>query len=173
VGRLSYEANVAGLLWFVRRCWTGIRRAVPGVRLRVVGADPPRAVSTLAGPDIEIHANVPDVAPFYADAAVAVAPIFRGTGVQLKLIQALAAGVPTVTTPAVADRAGVRHGVQALVADTATAFVAGVSGLLRDPAGGRRLAEAGRSWAAAHHAWPAVREQLRAAYAASLSDPFW
>jgi glycosyltransferase involved in cell wall biosynthesis len=166
VGRLSYEANVAGLAWFVRRCWPDLRRAVPGVRLRVVGSDPPPAVRAMAGPDIEIFANVPDVWPHYAPAAVAVVPIFRGTGVQLKLIQALAAGVPTVTTTPVADRAGVRAGVEVAVADDAAGWVAAVAGLLRGGAEAHRLAGAGAAWVAAHHSWPAVRGQLAAAYAA-------
>jgi glycosyltransferase involved in cell wall biosynthesis len=164
VGRLSYEANVAGLLWFARECWPGIRRATPGARLRVVGSDPPAAVRALAGADIEVFADVPDVWPHYAAAAVAVVPIFRGTGVQLKLIQALAAGVPTVTTKPVAERAGV--GPEVAVADDPAGWVAAVTGLLPGGPAADRLARAGAAWVNAHHSWPAVRRQLADAYAA-------
>jgi glycosyltransferase involved in cell wall biosynthesis len=166
VGRLTYEANVSGLLWFVRECWAGIRAAVPDARLRIVGTDPPRAIRALAGNGIEIRSNVPEVEPHYAAASVAIAPIFRGTGVQLKLIQALAAGVPTVTTGMVAWRAGVADGVQVRVADDPASWVDAVAALLRQPGEAGRLAANGRAWAVAHHSSAAVHRKLQAAYAA-------
>ncbi|SCG18105.1 Glycosyltransferase involved in cell wall bisynthesis [Micromonospora echinofusca] len=168
VGRLSYEANVNGLMWFARECWQGIRDAVPDARLRIVGTDPPKAVQELVGNGIELHANAPAVEPHYTDAAVAIAPIFRGTGVQLKLIQAMSAGVPSVTTSMVADRAGVADGVHVRVADDRAGWIAAVSGLLSAPETAARLAANGREWVAAHHSSAAVRLQLQAAYA-SLS----
>ena len=168
VGRLSYEANVVGLLWFARECWPAIRRAVPNATLRIVGSDPPRSVRALVGDGIELYANAPEVEPHYAAAAVAIAPIFRGTGVQLKLIQALSAGVPTVTTSMVASRAGVQDGVQVSVADDPAGWAAAVSALLTDHPAAQRLASAGRDWTVAHHGSAAVRRQLAAAYETAL-----
>lgn len=170
VGRLSYEANVDGLMWFVRECWPGIRRAVPDAKLRIVGTDPPRAVRAVVGNGIELHANVPDVEPYYATASLAIAPIFRATGVQMKLIQSLAAGVPTVTTGMVASRAGVSDGVNVTTADDKDGWIAAVCDMLRDTGRADRLAANGREWAVAHHGSTAVRRQLQAAYAAVLGD---
>lgn len=170
VGRLSYEANVAGLRWFLDECWPGIRAAVPGVRLTIVGSEPPAEITARTGGDVTLHADVPDVEPWYARATVAIAPIFRGTGVQLKLIQALAAGVPAVTTPTVADRAEVRDREHALVARTPAEWVAAIAELTGDPALAGRLADAGREWAVAHHSRDAVRGQLAVAYS-TLSVP--
>ncbi|MFY1636508.1 glycosyltransferase family 4 protein [Solwaraspora sp. WMMB335] len=170
VGRLSYEANVVGLHWFVRSCWAQLRAAVPDVTLRVVGADPPRSVRALVGDGIELHANVPEVTPYYADATVAIAPIFRGTGIQLKMIQSLAAGVPTVTSSTVASRAGVRDGVHLRVADTPDEWVRAVRDLLTDSASANGMAAAGREWAVAEHGTEAVRQQLARAYG-MLSAP--
>lgn len=166
VGRLTYEANVAGLRWFLRECWPGIRRAVPGARLRVVGTTPLRLARSLAGEGVELHANVPDVQPHYAAAAVAIAPVFRGTGIQMKLIQALCAGVPAVTTTAVADRAGVSDGVHVRVADDPAGWIAATVGLLNRPDEAALLATAGREWVVAHHSSTVVQRQLDAAYAA-------
>jgi glycosyltransferase involved in cell wall biosynthesis len=168
VGRLTYEANVHGLQWFVRECWPEIRRTVPGARLRVVGATPARLARSLSAADIEVHPNVPAVEPYYENATLAIAPIFRGTGIQMKVIQALAAGVPTITTSTVAERAGLRDGVQVRVADAAPAWVEATRDLLRDPGAATRMAAAGREWAVAEHAPAAVRRQLDAAYAALL-----
>jgi glycosyltransferase involved in cell wall biosynthesis len=162
VGRLSYEANVVGLRWFLDSCWPGIRAAVPDARLTVVGSDPPAWIA--ARSDIGLQADVPDVRPYYNRATVAIAPIFRGTGVQLKLIQALSAGVPTVTTPTVADRAGVRDGVHVRVAGSATEWITAVSSVLGTPALAKDLADAGREWVVAQHGRAAVRDQLAVPY---------
>jgi len=165
VGRLTYEANVHGLLWFLRECWPGIRAAVPDAKLRIVGTVPPRLMRSLAGSGIEIFSNVPDVEPHYAAAAVAIAPIFRGTGIQMKLIQSLSAGVPTVTTGAVASRAGVQDGVHVRVADDPTGWTAAVCELLDQRTAAARLAAAGRDWVVAQHSSAAVRRQLDRVYA--------
>ncbi|WP_033339164.1 glycosyltransferase family 4 protein [Catenuloplanes japonicus] len=164
VGRLSYEANVVGLRWFVDNCWAALKAAVPGVTLRVVGADPPPVVRAMAGDGIELHANVPEVTPYYAEATVAIAPIFRGTGIQLKLIQSLAAGVPTVTSSTVAERAGVRDHVHVRVADEPQQWVAALRDLLTDPRSAEAMSAAGREWAVAEHGTEAVKRQLAAAY---------
>ncbi|SNS72430.1 Glycosyltransferase involved in cell wall bisynthesis [Asanoa hainanensis] len=170
VGRLSYEANVAGLRWFLDECWPGIRAAVPGVRLTIVGSEPPADLSARAGDGVTLHADVPDVAPYYARATVAIAPIFRGTGVQLKLIQALSVGVPVVVTPTVAERAEVRDHEHALVAATPAEWVSAIAEVAGSPALATRLADNGRDWAVAHHGREAVRAQLAVAYS-TLSKP--
>lgn len=172
VGRLSYEANVDGLMWFVRRCWDDIRRAVPDARLRIVGSDPPGAVRDLAGGGIELHPDVPDIEPYYATATVAIAPIFRGTGIQMKLIQSLSAGVPTVTTDTVAVRAGVRDRVHVRVADDRAGWIEATVALLgADPnPEAERLAAAGREWAVANHGTVAVRQQLNVVYSSLTGD---
>ncbi|RNL99060.1 glycosyltransferase [Micromonospora solifontis] len=171
VGRLTYEANVDGLLWFLKNCWPEVRKLVPGAVLDIVGTDPPASVQAFRGSDVEIHANVPDVAPYYPRASAAIVPVWRGTGVQMKLIQALAAGVPTVTTPEVARRAGVRHDHEVVVGADARSWASELSGLLTDPARGQRLAAAGKRWALDFHSSNAVRDQLAAAYAAVWPRP--
>lgn len=171
VGRLTYEANVAGLLWFIENCWPGVKKLVPDARLDIVGTNPPGSVQAHGGNGIEIHANVPDVTPYYHRAAVAIVPTWRGTGVQMKLIQALAAGVPTVATPEVARRAGVRHDHEVAVGADAQAWVAELAGLLNDPARGQRLSAAGKRWALDNHSSKAVRSQLAEAYSALWPTP--
>lgn len=171
VGRLTYEANVNGLLWFLKNCWPEVRKLVPDAVLDIVGTNPPASVQAFRGAGVEIHANVPDVAPYYPRASVAVVPIWRGTGVQMKLIQALAAGVPTVTTPEVARRAGVRHDHEVAVGADVQSWVSELSSLLTNPARGQRLAAAGKRWALDFHSSNAVRDQLAEAYAAVSPSP--
>jgi glycosyltransferase involved in cell wall biosynthesis len=171
VGRLTYEANVAGLLWFLENCWPEVKRRVPDAKLDIVGTNPPGSVQAHRGNGVEIHANVPDVTPYYGRASVAIVPTWRGTGVQMKLIQALAAGVPTVATPEVARRAGVRHDHEVAVGADGPTWVNELVSLLTDPARGERLSSAGNRWALENHSSSAVRGQLAKAYAALGPTP--
>jgi glycosyltransferase involved in cell wall biosynthesis len=129
-------------------------------------------VRSLVGEGIELYPNAPEVEPHYAAARVAIAPVFRGTGVQMKLIQSLAAGVPTVTTGTVAARAGVRDGVHVRTAEDRAGWITAVRGLLNREPDTETLAANGREWAVAQHGTAAVRRQLDAAYAAVLGDVF-
>jgi glycosyltransferase involved in cell wall biosynthesis len=92
--------------------------------------------------------------------------VFRGTGIQMKLVQALSAGVATVATSMAAARAGVRDGVHVRTADDAPGWIAATRALLTDRQAAARLAEAGRWWAVANHGSAAVGRQLNVAYSA-------
>jgi sugar transferase (PEP-CTERM/EpsH1 system associated) len=103
-GVFSYRPNERGALWFAREVWPLVRAHRPDARLTLVGANPTPAIRGLAEQDetIEVTGTVPDVRPFIWRAAVAVAPLLEARGIQNKVLEALAARVPVVTTPAVA-----------------------------------------------------------------------
>lgn len=103
-GVFSYRPNERGALWFAREVWPLVRAHRPDARLTLVGANPTPAIRGLAEQDetIEVTGTVPDVRPFVWGAAVAVAPLLEARGIQNKVLEALAARVPVVTTPAVA-----------------------------------------------------------------------
>jgi glycosyltransferase involved in cell wall biosynthesis len=102
---MNYEPNVDAALWLSRHVWPLIRKKRPDARLFLVGANPARAVAALASRDrtIEVTGTVPDVRPYLWTSAVAVAPLVTARGVQNKVLEAIAAGVPAVVTPAVFD----------------------------------------------------------------------
>jgi polysaccharide biosynthesis protein PslH len=103
-GVMNYAPNVDGMVWFVERVWPLVREARPSATLTIVGADPNDSVKRLAAlPGVRVTGAVHDVRPFLWGAAVAIAPIFTSRGVQNKVLEALAAGLPIVTTSAVRD----------------------------------------------------------------------
>jgi polysaccharide biosynthesis protein PslH len=91
------------VLWFGTEVWPRIRAARPDARFIVVGSSPTRAIRGLAvtDPSIEVAGSVPAVQPYLHRAAVSVAPLRLARGVQTKVIEALAAGLPVVVTPVV------------------------------------------------------------------------
>jgi glycosyltransferase involved in cell wall biosynthesis len=103
-GVMSYRPNVEGVIWFARHVWPFVRDARPEARFTIVGADPTREVRALSStdPSIEVTGSVPEVQPYLWRAAVAIAPLWITQGLQNKVLEALASGLPVVTTPAVA-----------------------------------------------------------------------
>ncbi|HEY1014460.1 MAG TPA: glycosyltransferase, partial [Herpetosiphonaceae bacterium] len=140
-GTLDFRPNIDALIWFVREVLPLIRRERPGARLRIVGRSPAPAVLALARPGVvEVTGAVPDVRPSFAEAAVYVLPMRMGGGVRLKLLEALAAETPLVSTAMGADGVeGLRHGEHCLLADAPAEFAQAVLGLLRDRAEAARL----------------------------------
>jgi sugar transferase (PEP-CTERM/EpsH1 system associated) len=140
-GMMDYGPNVAAVTWFAERVWPQVRAAEPEARFVIVGARPSSAVQALASRDgsVVVTGDVPLVQPYLWDAAVSIAPLQVARGVQNKVLEALAAGLPAVVTGAVA--AGLPADVVArgcLVADEPDAFARAVIALLGQPAATRR-----------------------------------
>lgn len=103
-GVMNYPPNADGAIWLAREVWPMVRRARPDARLEIVGSNPTRAVRALADPaaGIVVTGAVPDVRPYLWGAAAAVAPLRVARGVQNKVLEAVAAGLPVVVSEAVA-----------------------------------------------------------------------
>lgn len=156
VGRLSYRANHEAIVWFIRAVMPLIRERHPGVVLTVVGDSPKRSLVKLASHDVEVLGWVDDVSVHYSRADIAIVPVDLATGVQMKLIESLALGVPTVASRVVAAGAGLTDGEACLVASTPLEWAESVFRLLDDEALGRDLAEAGVAWVDREHSISAV-----------------
>jgi sugar transferase (PEP-CTERM/EpsH1 system associated) len=103
-GVMNYAPNVEAAVWLAERVWPLVRVAVPHARLTLVGSNPTERVTQLASdPTIHVTGHVPDVREYLWRAAVGVAPLQIARGIQNKVLEALAAGLPTVVTPVVAD----------------------------------------------------------------------
>ena len=99
----DYAPNGDGAIWFARRVWPLVRAACPNSLLTLAGASPTRAIRQLASvdPSIEVTGAVADMRPYLWRSAIAVAPIHQARGVQNKVLEAAAAGLPSVVTSAV------------------------------------------------------------------------
>ncbi|HZL57853.1 MAG TPA: glycosyltransferase, partial [Bryobacteraceae bacterium] len=92
--------NVEAASSFARNIWPRLRDTLPESRLMIVGANPTpqvRALRDIAG--VTVTGTVPDVRPYYRDALAAIVPLRTGGGTRLKILEAMAAGVPVVSTP--------------------------------------------------------------------------
>lgn len=131
-GVMNYGPNDQGMRWFINAVWPIVKRSRPDASLAIVGADPPRSlVAMCAGdPSIEVSGRVPDVRPWLWESAVGIAPLQVARGVQNKALEAIAAGLPIVITPAVANGLPQEASAAALVAESPEQFAQHVLTLL-------------------------------------------
>jgi glycosyltransferase involved in cell wall biosynthesis len=165
-GKMDYRPNVDAMLWFHAEVWPQVRAAEPGAHLYVVGQSPHARLRPLQDDtSITVTGYVPDTMPYFGAADLYVAPFRMGGGTRLKILQALAAGLPLVTTPLGAEGIALVDGIHACVADGAEEVAGALVHLWRDRAGAARLAAAGREFVANRYDWRAIIPQLEAVYA--------
>ena len=145
VGNYLHPPNVEGAQWLAREVWPRVRRLRPGARLTLAGRAPPPAIAALAAADVLVPGTVDDLRPLYARSSLVVAPIFWGSGVRIKILEALACGLPLVTTKLAAEGIDLRPNESALFAEQPGEFAAAIARLLDDAALRARLGAAGRA----------------------------
>lgn len=161
VGSMNYHANIDAAVWLAREVWPAVRKQDAALRLCLVGCDPApevRALGALEG--VVVTGTVEDLLPYYRRARVAVAPLRSGSGTRLKILEAMAAGVPVVSTTLGAEGLEVLAGRDLIVADSAAQMTQALLGLARDAEARQRLASAGRALVESQYDWSALAQAL-------------
>ncbi len=158
--RVFHNMDAAGLL--AREILPLVRRQVPSATLALVGADPHPRVRALASlPGVQVPGFVPDLNAALNRAAVFVAPLRFAAGVQNKVLEALAAGRPVVTTPIVNEGIRAEAGKHLLLAETPAETARQILRLLNDPALAARLGAAARAFVQERFSWDGALRRLR------------
>ncbi|HYP28471.1 MAG TPA: glycosyltransferase [Blastocatellia bacterium] len=157
VGSMDYHANVDAAVRFVREAWPSLREQRPGLVFSVVGRNPAPEVRALARcPGVEVTGTVDDVRPYYRDALAEVVPLRIGGGSRLKILEAMAAGVPVVSTRLGAEGLAVIDGRNILLADTPEGQSRAILSLSEDQSLRQHFAQAGRALVRSRYDWSAI-----------------
>ena len=163
IGRMDYYPNQEAMFRFCAEVWPRLREKRAQMKLLIVGADPIPAVQKLGElPGVTVTGSVPDVRPFVLRSAAMVAPLKIARGTQNKILEAMAMGVPVVSSRTAAGGVDAVAGEHLLVADTADEYVAAILRICDDADERARLAEQGRARMLSHHAWPESMRRLDA-----------
>jgi polysaccharide biosynthesis protein PslH len=161
LGNLSVPHNIDAAVFAAREVLPLLRAARPDVRLVLAGADPAPAVRRLATLEgVEVTGALPDLRVVWASAHVLLAPLRFATGIQNKVLEAMAAGVPVVTVPPVADAIHARAGETVLTASDAAGLAAAVLEVVRDPAAAAARARRAREHVREHFSWDTAVKRL-------------
>jgi sugar transferase (PEP-CTERM/EpsH1 system associated) len=169
--KLDYFPNRDAALYFARCVWQVVRARRPELRLEIVGSRPPKSVLQLDGKDnIRVIPSVPDVRPFLGRAWVAVCPIRIRAGIQNKMLEAMALGVPLIATQICCPGLKVEAGKHLLVADGPEQFVSAIELIIDDMTLREKLIRAGRVYVERHHDWAESIRALSNSYGAAMAD---
>jgi sugar transferase (PEP-CTERM/EpsH1 system associated) len=130
-GAMDYWPNIDAVKWFAAEVFPTVRQRFPDARFYIVGSRPAPAVQALAQqPGIVVTGTVPDVRPYIAHAAVAVAPLRIARGVQNKVLEAMAMATPVVVSPQALEGIDAVPGSELVLADEPAAFADACAALL-------------------------------------------
>ena len=160
VGSMDYHANIDAVQWFAAEGWGPLSARHSEMEFVVVGRSPHASVRALAGGRLRVTGTVDDVRPYYGQAFAVAVPLRVGSGTRLKILEAMAAGVPVVSTRLGAEGIDAEHGRDILIADTPAEMVDALSLLYRDGELRARLSQGGRKLVADHYDWPAIGTKL-------------
>jgi sugar transferase (PEP-CTERM/EpsH1 system associated) len=167
-GSMDYSANIDAVVWFVDNVWPELRRQHPALSFAIVGRDPTAEVRALAGDSVSVTGTVPDVRPHYSGALAAVVPLRIGSGTRLKILEAMAAGIPVISTRLGAEGLDLEDGRHLLIADSASEIIAAVTRLAASPELWQRLSRSGREVVERSYDWRAVTENLYRIHCAAV-----
>jgi glycosyltransferase involved in cell wall biosynthesis len=164
VGSMDYHANIDAVTWFVNSAWPEIAQRHPQLNLIIAGRNPSREVLRLTSDRVQVTGTVEDVRPFYRSALAVIVPLRVGGGTRLKILEAMAAGVPVVSTHLGAEGIDIVHNVHVLFADTSAEIADAIDNLARSSELCRRLVEAARNLVIDHYDWTVLGEALYRIY---------
>ncbi len=170
LGSFRHLPNHAALKWFLDEVMPHVLRTEPEARLIVIGSDPPPAhtIPTFNG-SVELLGFVPDIRQPLLDYAVFVCPILSGSGMRVKLLEAFAAGIPTVSTRIGAEGFGDQDGQYCALADRPQDFAAAIVALFRDPLQAEAMARRARAFVTAERDMVTMTRELERVYRRTLA----
>ncbi len=166
-GKMDFRPNIDAALWFGREVWPLIKLQRAEATWGIVGQSPHARLDVLRrDPTITIVGEVPDIRPYFHAATVYVIPLRVGGGTRFKLLEAMAAGVPVVSTTVGAEGVPVRSDRELLLADQPADFAAAVLRLIDDRALRERLRTASRILVRDQYDWRTVVPAMEQVYSA-------
>ena len=160
VGATHYFPNEDGIHFYMRDIHPKVQAAVPDITVTFVGGRPPGAVRDYASEQVVVTGFVDDVRPYMHAASVFIVPLRMGGGTRFKVVEALAAEVPVVSTRLGSEGIPVENGREVMLADRPDAFADAVVRILREPELAASLRTAGRELVRQRFDWQVIGGQL-------------
>ena len=169
LGGMRYQPNLDSALYFLNKIMPIIREKMPDVKLDIVGRELWRIKDHAAYQGVEFHEDVPDVLPYFRQADILVVPLRYGAGTRIKILEAMAAGLPVVTTSKGCEGLEVKHGEHLMIADSPEEFTAAVHSVMKDAALRRTMSLQARSLVEERYSWAGLVGQMAERYKVLVS----
>lgn len=171
-GTMDFRPNIDAVTWFCSEVLPLIQRELFHVHVCIVGKSPSAEVRALAdNPAVTVTGYVEDIRPYVLGSKVYIVPLRMGSGTKLKVLQAMAMGIPVVSTSLGIEGIRVTPGEEILVGDTPEEFARQVIALLNDEGKRTAMARRARAVVAQQYDWQSIVPRLESVYAQVLARP--
>ncbi|MFN5379038.1 MAG: glycosyltransferase family 4 protein [Ignavibacteria bacterium] len=165
IGSLDWEPNKVGLLWFINNVMPIMRSRKPDIRFVIAGRSSESFMRSLASTEnICCLGEVASSSEFLADRQVVIAPLFSGSGVRIKLLEAFGMAKAVVTTTLGASGLDVQHGVHCMIVDKLEEFAEACLLLLDNDSLRNTIGNNAHAWVNQRHSWNVATEKLISLY---------
>lgn len=168
-GRVEWGPNAEGVEWFVREVFPEVRKAFPGLRLYIVGGRPGKRLMELSGGPVTVTGFVDSVAAYIDRAEVYIVPLLSGSGMRLKILEAMSRGRAIVSTSKGAEGIACRSGRDIMLADGREAFARAVIGLLSDAEARQRMGKEAFQSVRKNYSWESVAGMFVESYSKAMN----
>ena len=159
-GNMNYPPNVDAACFLVKEILPLVLRIHPGIRVLLAGAYPHSRVLGLKSEQVSVSGWVPDIRNSYACAKIFIAPMQIGTGLQNKLLEAMAMGLPCITSPLANNALGAKAGEEILIGNSPDEYASMILGLLNDDVYAGNIARKGRDFVFRNFDWQETTNRL-------------
>jgi sugar transferase (PEP-CTERM/EpsH1 system associated) len=168
-GTMSYFPNIDAACYFCHQILPLIQEKIPSVHFSIVGSNPKKIVQKLASPSVTVTGTVPDTRPYFNQSSVFVSPMRSGSGLQVKHLEAMATGLPIVTTPLGASGLEGTWGEHLCVAETPKDFANRTIQLIQNSHMRRKIGKSGQNLVRHKYNWHVLGQQLENVYQQTYS----
>jgi len=151
IGSMEWQANEQGVMWFLKKVWPRVLSAQPNVKFHLAGKGLSKTDPRFFQTGIVNHGEVDDAEVFMQSRGIMIVPIQAGSGIRIKSLEAMALGVPVVSTSIGAQGLTVESGTQMIIADDPAGFADGIMQLLLNPAASQAMTQQARAYVEQHH----------------------
>ncbi|HUN07083.1 MAG TPA: glycosyltransferase [Aggregatilineales bacterium] len=173
IGTMYWPANINAINWFLDAIYPLIKARLPEVRCTLIGARPPESIieRAKADPSLTVTGYVDDPLPYLQDASMMIVPLKAGGGMRVKILNALAQGIPMVTTTVGCEGIAVTPDKDILIADEPAAFAEASLRLLTDADLNQRISQNGRDMVMRRYDYREAVKPLDDVYAEIVAKP--
>ncbi|MFC1922182.1 glycosyltransferase [Chloroflexota bacterium] len=169
-GRMNYFPNVDAMQWFCKEIYPLVRQEIPEVTLSIVGREPLAEIQSLdSPPSVVVTGEVDDVRPYFAQSSIFVVPLRFGSGTRLKILEAMALGLPVISTSMGSEGLDVTPGKDLLLADSSQEFASQIISLLKNKNSQIKMANSARQTVEELYDWAIIAQQQERVYEAAIA----
>jgi glycosyltransferase involved in cell wall biosynthesis len=150
IGALDWLPNLQGLEWFLKDVWPQVHAAFPDLKFHIAGKKMPAQFHTFTSQNVVAHGEVPSSVDFINSHSVLLSPLVSGSGVRIKIIEAMAMGKVVLSTSVAAEGSGAEDGEQLVIANDTEGFIRQIRRLQTEAGLAQRLSRSARDFALDH-----------------------